>query len=40
MKQIGTWMNEVANRPEDEATLSRIAGEVRELCSEFPAPGL
>ncbi len=40
MKQIGAWMNEVAGAPEDEALLSRIAGQVKELCTEFPAPGL
>jgi glycine hydroxymethyltransferase len=40
MKQIASWMIEVADKIDDEATLSRIAGEVRELCSQFPAPGL
>ncbi len=40
MKQIASWMNTVAENIEDEPTLSRIAGEVRELTSEFPAPGL
>lgn len=40
MKQIAAWMTEVAAHHEDEAVLARIAGEVRELCSKFPAPGL
>jgi hypothetical protein len=26
--------------PEDEALLARVAGEVREMCAGFPAPGL
>lgn len=40
MKQIATWMIDVADKMDDEPTLARIAGEVRELCSQFPAPGL
>jgi glycine hydroxymethyltransferase len=40
MRQIGKWMDEVVARVDDEATLSRIAGEVRELCRRFPAPGI
>jgi glycine hydroxymethyltransferase len=40
MEQVAAWMDEVAQHASDEATLSRIAGEVKELCSHFPAPGL
>ncbi|MDD5623952.1 MAG: serine hydroxymethyltransferase, partial [Candidatus Peribacteraceae bacterium] len=40
MKQIGDWMNEVISHANDEAVLSRIAGEVRELCQGFPCPGI
>ncbi len=40
MKQIAAWMNEVVAAPEDEAAQARIAGEVRELCAKFPAPGI
>ena len=40
MKQLAQWMNDVAGHMDDEAALSRIAGEVREVCSQFPAPGL
>jgi glycine hydroxymethyltransferase len=41
MEQIAGWIDEgvdAAGR-EDEATLERIAGEVRELCAVFPIPG-
>jgi glycine hydroxymethyltransferase len=40
MEQIAAWMDEVAQKPADEAVLARIAGEVKELCAGFPAPGL
>jgi glycine hydroxymethyltransferase len=42
MRQIARWMDEgvEAAKREDEGALERIAGEVRELCERFPAPGL
>ncbi len=40
MKQIANWMNEVTNDCENESLFERISGEVRELCSRFPAPGV
>ncbi|MCU0693424.1 MAG: serine hydroxymethyltransferase, partial [Polyangiaceae bacterium] len=40
MKSIASWMDQVVQRHEDETTLSRIAGEVREVCNAFPAPGV
>jgi glycine hydroxymethyltransferase len=40
MARIAAWMDEVASHPFEEARLSRIAGEVRELCTHFPAPGI
>jgi glycine hydroxymethyltransferase len=40
MEQIAAWMDQVAQQPADEAVLARVAGEVKELCSRFPAPGL
>jgi hypothetical protein len=33
-------MDEVAQKHDDAATLTRIAGEVRALCAKHPAPGL
>lgn len=40
MKLLAGWMNEVVDAPEDEVLINRIAGEVKELCDSFPAPGL
>ena len=40
MDKLADWMNAVAASPADEALLARIAGEVREVCNHFPAPGL
>ena len=40
MRQIAAWIDEVAQAPADAARHARIAGEVRELCARFPAPGL
>ena len=40
MTQIADWMNEVTNSSEDAGLQKRIAGQVRELCKQFPAPGV
>ena len=40
MKQIADWMHEVTSDCENQALQERIAGEVRELCGAFPAPGV
>jgi len=40
MKQIGKWMDDAIAHASDEAALARIAGEVREMCRRFPAPGI
>ncbi|MDQ3366786.1 MAG: serine hydroxymethyltransferase [Myxococcota bacterium] len=40
MKQIAAWMNAVVSAPTDTALHARIAGEIRELCANFPAPGI
>jgi glycine hydroxymethyltransferase len=40
MEQIANWIDAVISSPGDEALQARIAGEVRELCAKFPAPGL
>ncbi len=40
MRQIAAWIDEVTQAPTDAARHARIAGEVRELCARFPAPGL
>lgn len=40
MQTIAGWMNEVVNHHDDEARLQKIAAQVKELCSQFPAPGI
>ncbi|MFH1670038.1 MAG: serine hydroxymethyltransferase [Patescibacteria group bacterium] len=40
MEKLGDWMNEVISNIEDEANLKRIEGEVKEMCSGFPCPGI
>jgi glycine hydroxymethyltransferase len=40
MRQIAAWMDAVVSAPGDPALHGRIAGEIRELCANFPAPGL
>jgi glycine hydroxymethyltransferase len=40
MKQIATWMDAVVNAPADAGLHEKIAGEIRELCAKFPAPGI
>ena len=40
MKRLGNWMADVVEDVENEALISRVAGEVKELCDQFPAPGV
>ncbi|HRG99666.1 MAG TPA: serine hydroxymethyltransferase [Polyangiaceae bacterium] len=40
MERLAAWMDQACTSPSDEGLLARIAGEVRELCGGFPAPGL
>src|SRR5262245_23011660 len=40
MRQIAAWMDAVVAAPGDSALHTRIAGEIRELCAKFPAPGI
>ena len=40
MKRVAAWMDEVAQHASDTAALDRIAGEVAEMCKDFPAPGI
>jgi glycine hydroxymethyltransferase len=40
MKQIAAWMERVVAAPADGALHAKVAGEVRELCARFPAPGI
>jgi glycine hydroxymethyltransferase len=40
MVHIAAWMAQVVAAPSDAALHARVAGEVRELCARFPAPGI
>ncbi len=40
MKHIAAWIDAVVNSPDDETLAARVAGEIRELCRAFPAPGI
>jgi glycine hydroxymethyltransferase len=40
MKQLATWIDRVVASATDESVISKVAGEVRDLCAKFPAPGL
>lgn len=40
MEKIASFIDRVVAAPTDEANLKKIAGEVKELCSAYPAPGL
>ena len=40
MARIAGWFGRVAGCLESEEELGRIAAEVREMCSGFPAPGI
>jgi glycine hydroxymethyltransferase len=40
MREIGRWMDEAVSSANDEDALDRIAGEVREFCRQYPAPGM
>jgi len=40
MKQIAEWMKRVVDAPTDGGLHAKIAGEVAELCTKFPAPGI
>jgi len=40
MKQLANIMLQVLRAPTDEALLSRLRGETKALCKNFPVPGL
>jgi glycine hydroxymethyltransferase len=40
MRQIAAWMDQAVNAPTDAVLHDKLAGEVRELCAKFPAPGI
>jgi glycine hydroxymethyltransferase len=40
MKRLAGWIDQVVSAPSDEVLIARIAGEVKEMCRSFPAPGI
>jgi glycine hydroxymethyltransferase len=40
MLRLAGWMSDVVANVGDDAKIERIAAEVKEMCSSFPAPGL
>jgi glycine hydroxymethyltransferase len=40
MRQIAAWMDAVVSAPTDGGLHEKIAGEIRDLCAKFPAPGI
>jgi len=40
MVKLATWMDAVVSAPDDEKLIERVAGEVKECCASFPAPGI
>jgi glycine hydroxymethyltransferase len=40
MKQLAHFMDQVVSSPGDQALLAKIAGEVKDMCRGFPAPGI
>ena len=40
MVQLAGWIDRVVAGVSDDALLAKIAGEVKEVCAKFPAPGL
>ena len=40
MATLAEWIDRVVANHGDEALIAKVAGEVKELCAKFPAPGL
>jgi glycine hydroxymethyltransferase len=40
MLRIADWIDRLTQSPADHANLARVAGEVKDLCAKYPAPGL
>jgi glycine hydroxymethyltransferase len=40
MKRLAAWMDAIVASPGDEALIAKTAGEVKEMCAAFPAPGI
>jgi glycine hydroxymethyltransferase len=40
MREVARWMNEVVSNPQLDEVAGRVRGEIKELCDQFPAPGI
>jgi glycine hydroxymethyltransferase len=40
MQKLAEWIDRVVSKHDDEAVITKVAAEVKELCDRFPAPGL
>jgi glycine hydroxymethyltransferase len=40
MKKVGAWILQILRVPEDQANISRVQGEIREMTKSFPVPGI
>ncbi len=40
MAKLAEWIDRVVANHTDEAIITKVAAEVKELCAKFPAPGL
>jgi len=40
MHKLADWIDRVVANATDEAFIAKVAGEIKELCARFPAPGL
>jgi glycine hydroxymethyltransferase len=40
MKRLAVFIDQVIAAPGNDTLIARIAGEVKEMCGGFPAPGL
>ncbi|MCA9631341.1 MAG: serine hydroxymethyltransferase [Myxococcales bacterium] len=40
MVKLAEWMDRVVSAPEDGGVIERVAAEVKELCADFPPPGI
>ena len=40
MLKIADWIDQVTKATGDETALTRVAGEVKDYCAKYPAPGV
>ena len=38
--RLAEWIDRVTQAPADEASLAKIASEVKDVCAKYPAPGI